>query len=52
MKLGDRGRCQRCGGKIVLISHPRIISLTAAIWVHSGAVRRNITTHAAEGPTS
>lgn len=51
MRLGDRGRCARCGGKIVLISHPRIISLTAALWVHTSVVRRNLATHPAEGPT-
>lgn len=50
MKIGDRSRCLRCGGKIVLVSHPRIISLNTGLWVHSGSVRRFAATHAAEGP--
>lgn len=52
MRVGDRSRCLRCGGKIVLIKHPRIISLTAALWVHQGALRRNFGTHPAQGPSS
>lgn len=51
MKVGDRSRCLRCGGKITLIHHPRIISLTTGLWVHTGAVRRAVTTHPAEGPS-
>lgn len=50
MRVGDRGRCQRCGGKIVLIKHPRIISLNTGLWVHQGALRRNLGTHPAVGP--
>lgn len=34
----------------MLVKHPRIISLTAAMWVHAGAVRRFATTHHAVGP--
>lgn len=49
--LGERARCQRCGGKIVLISDPRVISLSAAVWVHEGAVRRLFGTHPAVGPS-
>lgn len=52
MKVGDRSRCLRCGGKIVLISHPRIISLNTGLWVHVGALRRSFGTHPAQGPSS
>ena len=51
MNIGDRARCQECGGKIVLIDHPRIIALDVGLWVHAGAVRRNFATHPAVGPT-
>lgn len=50
MRVGDRGRCQRCGGKIVLVKHPRIISLTAGLWVHSGIIRSATAMHPAVGP--
>jgi hypothetical protein len=49
--LGDTGRCEVCGGKIVLVKHPRIISLSLALWVHSGALRRATALHAAVGPS-
>jgi hypothetical protein len=52
LRLGQRARCQRCGGKIVLISDPRVISLSAAVWIHVGAIRRLFGMHPAEGPTS
>lgn len=52
LEVGDRARCQVCGGKIVLIPHPRIISLDTGLWVHSSTVRRAVTGHAAVGPTS
>ena len=52
LRIGQRARCQRCGGKIQLISDPRVISLTAAVWVHTGIIRRGFSTHYAEGPTS
>lgn len=52
MKVGDRSRCLRCGGKIMIIHHPSIISLDTGVWVHIGFVRRNFTTHPAVGPTS
>jgi hypothetical protein len=52
MRVGDRSRCLRCGGKIVLISHPTIISLDLGMWVHESALRRNFGSHPAEGPTS
>lgn len=51
MKVGDRSRCLRCGGKIILISHPRIISLVTGMWIHEGLIRRNLGGHPAEGPT-
>lgn len=51
MKVGDRSRCQRCGGKIVLISHPRIISLNTGLWVHESAARRLVAAHPAVGPS-
>lgn len=51
MRVGDRSRCLRCGGKIVLISHPRIISLNTGLWVHVSAVRRNFGMHPAVGPS-
>ena len=51
MNIGDRSRCLHCGGKIVLIAHPRIISLNTGMWIHSGAVRRAASAHAAVGPT-
>lgn len=51
MKVGDRSRCLRCGGKIMLIRHPRIISLNTGLWVHAGRVRQIIATHPAEGPS-
>lgn len=50
MKVGDRARCRRCGGRIILINHPGIISLTAGLWVHTSALRRSFGRHAAEGP--
>lgn len=50
MKVGDRARCQRCGGKIVVISNPRVISLTAGLWVHASALRRAFPTHVVEPP--
>jgi hypothetical protein len=50
-RLGDRSRCMRCGGKIVLISDPRVISLTAAVWVHESAVRRFVGSHAPVPPS-
>lgn len=49
-KIGDRARCQRCGGKIVVISDPTIISLTAGLWVHVSALRRAFPTHAVVPP--
>jgi hypothetical protein len=52
MRVGDRSRCLRCGGKIVLIDHPTIISLDLGMWIHEGAFRRNFGGHPAEGPTS
>lgn len=51
MKVGDRARCQRCGGKIVLIHHPRIISLGTGLWIHASGVRRLVTNHPAVGPS-
>lgn len=51
MKVGDRSRCLRCGGKILLINHPRIISLNTGLWVHVGAWRRAFGTHPAVGPS-
>lgn len=50
MKYGDRSRCLQCGGKIILIKNPRVISLTAALWVHQGTLRRMFPTHQAIGP--
>ena len=42
MKVGDRSRCLRCGGKIVLIRHPRIISLdTGLTWRVSERARHD-----------
>lgn len=52
MKVGDRARCQQCGGKIILIKNPRVISLTAGLWVHTSTLRRNFGTHPAIGPQS
>lgn len=52
LELGDESRCRRCGGKIVLISHPRIISLNTGMWVHKSGARRFVSNHPAEGPTS
>ena len=51
MKVGDRSRCLRCGGKIVLIDHPRIIALDVGLWVHESALRRLTANHPAEGPS-
>lgn len=48
--VGDRSRCLRCGGRIVLIKHPHIISLGLGLWVHEGALRRTLGGHPAEGP--
>lgn len=50
LAIGDRSRCLKCGAKIVLISHPRIISLTAALWVHESGLRRSFAMHPAVGP--
>ena len=52
LRLGAKSRCLKCGGKIILIDDPRVISLDQAVWVHQGSVRRFFGTHAAEGPTS
>lgn len=51
LRLGDRARCQRCGGKIILVDDARVISLDQAVWIHVGTIRRTLGTHAAEGPT-
>ena len=51
MKFGDRARCQACGGKIILIPHPRIIALDIGLWVHESAVRRLAANHPAVGPS-
>ena len=42
---GDRSRCMICGGKIVAIKDPRVISLTAGLWVHASSARRFFRTH-------
>lgn len=44
---GTRARCIVCGGWIVAIKDPRVISLTAGIWVHESAVRRLLAQHGA-----
>lgn len=51
MKVGDTGRCQVCGGKVVIIRDPRVISLSAGMWVHTGVLRRATALHAAVGPS-
>jgi hypothetical protein len=51
MKVGDRSRCLRCGGKIIIIDHPGIISLDIGLWVHVGTLRRAFSTHPAVGPS-
>ena len=38
--VGDVSRCMKCGGKIVVIKDPTVISLDAGLWVHVSAVRR------------
>lgn len=50
MNAGDRSRCLRCGGKIVLIKHPGVISLDLGMWVHDGAIRHMFALHPAVGP--
>lgn len=50
-KVGDRGRCQRCGGKIVLIKDPRVISLTAGLWTHVSSLRRGLSLHQVVPPS-
>jgi DNA-directed RNA polymerase subunit RPC12/RpoP len=52
MQVGDRSRCLRCGGKIILINHPSIISLDLGLWVHESATRRMLSAHAAHGPSA
>lgn len=52
MNVGDRGRCQQCGGKIVLVHDFRTLNLDLGVWVHEGAFRRNFGGHPAVGPTS
>lgn len=52
LSVGDRSRCRVCGGKIVLISHPRIIALDAGVWIHESWLRRSASNHAAAGPLS
>lgn len=42
---GDVSRCMKCGGKIIAISDPRQISLTAGLWVHLNGFRRAFGTH-------
>jgi len=49
-KVGDVSRCLRCGGKIIAISDPRVISLTAGLWVHQSGLRRLFTNHAPVPP--
>lgn len=39
-RAGDTDRCDVCGGRIVVIHDPRVISLTAGVWVHTGRFRR------------
>lgn len=51
MNVGDRSRCLQCGGKIVLINHPHVISLRTGAWVHVGALRRGLGLHPAVGPS-
>lgn len=51
LRLGQRARCQVCGGKIALVDHPGI-NLGLGMWVHVGTVRRLFAAHHAEGPTS
>ena len=48
---GDVSRCMVCGGKILAISDPRVISLTAGLWVHLGGLRRMISQHAPVPPS-
>lgn len=48
---GDVSRCMVCGGKIIAISDPRVISLTAGLWVHVSAVRRFFRTHTPVPPS-
>lgn len=43
--VGDRGRCQRCGGKIVVIKDPNVIALDRGLWVHVSAARRFLSLH-------
>lgn len=49
--VGDRSRCLRCGAKIVLVPEWRFITISHGVWVHAGALRRNLSAHAAEGPS-
>lgn len=51
LKVGDRSLCLRCGRPIVLIDHPRIISLSTGLWVHASGLRRAFGSHPAEGPS-
>lgn len=44
-RAGDMSRCMVCGGKIVAIHHPGIVSLTAGLWVHKSWLRRSFPTH-------
>lgn len=52
LSVGDRARCRTCGGKIVLIAHPRIIALDVGMWIHESWLRRSTSNHAAVGPSS
>lgn len=51
MNIGDRGRCQVCGGKIVIVDYPGI-NLGLGMWVHVSGLRRLVANHPAVGPTS
>ena len=44
--LGDKTVCRRCGGVLVAMKNPTVVSLTAGVWVHASALRRLIRSHA------
>lgn len=52
LRYGSRARCQRCGGRIVLVKRQGGVSIGVGVWVHVSAVRRLAATHWAVGPSS
>ena len=44
--VGDKAVCIVCGGVVVAIKDPTVISLTAGRWIHVSRLRRLVGSHA------